>query len=438
MLKELDRNKILVKNISWGIVYKGLGMIAMFLVIPVLFKYLGEEKYGIWAVVLSILNWFVFFDFGIGSGLKNRLTEALSLNNIKQGKQIISTALFLIILISVSAFILASFVHFFFDLRTFMGLDTLIDKENFNKIVCTMILFLIFSLVTNIFKHLYSAVQETRIVQFAIFVVQSLFYVLALLMNFYLEASLLGVIIVYCAINLTTTLLLCYTFFRKRKYLFPSIKSVDIGYSKQILGLGFNFFLMNFCIPFIISFNNIFIIRSVGAADVAVYDTVFKSFQLFPVAFTMISTPLWPMYINAIAQKDIKWIKKTMKMLNRVFLLFFIVSVLFFLLYDYIIQLWMGDLIKVSFTLKSVFFIYVIIRMYGEMYICFINASGKIKLIRNTFIYGVIANIVLVYFFVNYLDMGISGVILATSISLFPTAVVCPIMTKRILKRIKA
>ena len=65
------------KNIALGLVYKPLSMLLSYLYIPVALAYLGDEKYGVWATVLSVLSWISLFDIGIGNGLRNKLAENL-------------------------------------------------------------------------------------------------------------------------------------------------------------------------------------------------------------------------------------------------------------------------------------------------------------------------------------------------------------------------
>ena len=97
----MDRKKIIVKNISLGLVFKVLNMGIVYLTIPFLLKFLGKESYGVWVTVFSLVNILFFVDAGIANGLKTKLSEALSNKNKKLAKEYISTAYIAIFSISI-------------------------------------------------------------------------------------------------------------------------------------------------------------------------------------------------------------------------------------------------------------------------------------------------------------------------------------------------
>ncbi len=59
-------------------------------------------------------------------------------------------------------------------------------------------------------------------------------------------------------------------------------------------------------------------------------------------------------------------------------------------------------------------------RVYEDKYIIFINETEKIKLQMYLYILGAIANIPLTIYFIKKLNIGSSGVILATNICILP------------------
>jgi O-antigen/teichoic acid export membrane protein len=102
----MELNKKIKQQTITSIVYKVVGMIISFLFVPILLEFLGKEDYGIWITISSILLWFSFLDFGMGLGLRNKLTRSLAVNNIKESQSYISSAYFVIFII----FILLMFI----------------------------------------------------------------------------------------------------------------------------------------------------------------------------------------------------------------------------------------------------------------------------------------------------------------------------------------
>ena len=78
--------------------------------------------------------------------------------------------------------------------------------------------------------------------------------------------------------------------------------------------------------------------------------------------------------------------------------------------------------------------VFIIVRAYGIIYMYFLNAIGKIKLQLWLYVFGAIINIPLSIYFVKYLNLGSSGVILGTILSIAGLTVLLPIQTFKILK----
>ena len=78
--------------------------------------------------------------------------------------------------------------------------------------------------------------------------------------------------------------------------------------------------------------------------------------------------------------------------------------------------------------------IFVLVRVYGIIYMNFLNAISKVKLQLFLYVFGAVINIPLSIFFVNYCNLGSSGVILGTIISILGLSIILPIQTFKILK----
>ena len=72
------RTKLVKRHISLNFVYKALAIGLSYLLVPLTINYLNIEQYGIWMTLLSIMSWVAFFDIGLGTGLRNKLAEALA------------------------------------------------------------------------------------------------------------------------------------------------------------------------------------------------------------------------------------------------------------------------------------------------------------------------------------------------------------------------
>src|SRR5690554_1545023 len=86
------RSAVVKKNIVGGVAIKSISIVISLLYVPLLINYLDSERYGIWIALTSMLTWFHFFDIGLGNGLRNLLTEAITQNNYKKARELVSTS----------------------------------------------------------------------------------------------------------------------------------------------------------------------------------------------------------------------------------------------------------------------------------------------------------------------------------------------------------
>ena len=94
-IKEIRRkiaNNSLGKSIVLSVMLKPVSMVLGIIYTPILLKYLGDTKYGVWITILSIVNWISNFDIGIGNGLRNCLTGEILNGQYDEANKSVSTA----------------------------------------------------------------------------------------------------------------------------------------------------------------------------------------------------------------------------------------------------------------------------------------------------------------------------------------------------------
>jgi O-antigen/teichoic acid export membrane protein len=88
-----------ITNVLWS----WTGVVASFfygiVIPPLLVRRLGEEHYGIWLQIFSILDYFWFFDLGLNTAVTNFCARFLAVKDQRRINEVISTALFYFFLI---------------------------------------------------------------------------------------------------------------------------------------------------------------------------------------------------------------------------------------------------------------------------------------------------------------------------------------------------
>ena len=122
-----ERSKIIKKGVSLGIVFKVFSILITFLIVPILIEYLGNDNYGLWITVFSLIGIVNYADGGIINGLKTKLSEAISRKDVTLSKQFISTAYYSIFFISIILLLVGIALIYFLDLATLI--NTTIDEK---------------------------------------------------------------------------------------------------------------------------------------------------------------------------------------------------------------------------------------------------------------------------------------------------------------------
>jgi len=428
----MDKNQVLKTNISFGLLYKLISLLFIYLTVPILLDYLGAEYYGIWVTIFALLNAAYFMDLGIALGLKNKLTEALARNDFIEARIYISTAYLTIIFISIvlisSLLILISFL----DLQKI--LNTAISERELKITVIISTTLVVVSLVLNIYKSLLYAFQKAAKVELAMAIYQVLIFLQILVLPNILNLPLVTIGVIYGITNISIAILFSILFFHKNRQLIPSLSYFKKDRINKILGLGAKFFVIQLALIIILTTDNIIITYLIGPEETAVYSVINKVYQPFIILSTFIFSPLWTLYSKAFYDKDFVWIKETFKKLNLLFILLIISLIVLYFNFELVLNFWIPEPLPFTKTLLIGMSFFVLAKIYGDIYLTFLNGIGVINLQMYLFIFGALINIPLSFVFVKYFHLGSSGVIFSTGISIFILTITMPIQAYMILK----
>jgi len=207
ILDPKNRSKRLIRNSSWGFILNLVAMFLGYLQVPIALNYLGKENYGIWVLLVSVMQWLVFFFFCLGNGLKNKLSESLAKNDRKRSQEYISTTFYS--LLALVALILATWLGLLF-VFGIGWLKALIryEGDDFFIVLIITTFYTLMGFLFNVFNQVYHAFQKTYIVNLIRVGFQMLFIVGTLAASLIRPASLLIYSNVYGISLLTCNLII--------------------------------------------------------------------------------------------------------------------------------------------------------------------------------------------------------------------------------------
>ena len=427
------RTKSIKLHMSLTFVYKVFAIGLSYLLVPLTVDYLNVEKYGIWMTLLSVIGWMASFDIGLGNGLRNKLAEALSANNIKLAKTYVSTAYVAISFIASIFFIMLALSLPFTPWNKIFNTVSLSNFE-LMRLVFVVGLFFLLNFILSLSNSIFYAYQEASLANMRGVLLNLLALIAIYFLIHYTSGKLLYLATCYGLSMVVSNILLTFYLFTKHDEIIPSKKYVDLSKIKEIASLGVKFFIIQMAVLIIFGTDNMIITQVLGPAQVTPYNIVFKLFAVITMMHGIIMVPLWSAYTDAYAKGDIRWIRNILKKLNLLMVPIVIAVIILIIFARNIINIWVGHSIKFSNLLVIFMGIYTVISTWNNIYAYFVNGIGKVKPQMYSAILGGLINIPLSIYFAKFCSMGNSGVILGTIISLSLFAVIGPVQTRSILK----
>jgi len=413
-----------LRQVKGTVVFKGLAVACSFLAIPLMIHYLGQEQFGVWSTMLSVLTWITFFDLGLGNGLRNKLAESLAKNQPDEARSYISSAYSLIGLISLAVFVILALSAFIVPWQTVFSTQS-ISANKLSYAVLITGFFIALNFWVSLINSVLNAVQKSSVVVLGQFLFNALSLILVYGLTKTTEASLLYLASAYGLSIVGANILLTGWFYKNNKTLLPRF-SLDISHIRPLLSLGLQFFVIQIAVLVIFTTNKILIAQLFGPEFVTPYDVVVKFFGVITMGYAMLITPLWSSYTDAYHRGDYTWIKEVMRKQLWLFGLIVLVVAVFVLIAKPVIKIWIGSELVVPVSVVLSMGLFILISTWNNIYAFFLNGIGKIRLQLYSSVLAMIINIPIAIFMTKYIGLGVEGVVLATCVSLSLFAVIGP------------
>lgn len=439
MVKKLKmmsaQNKSVIVNIIGAFVVKGFSLILTLFTMPAYIRYFHNQTVlGVWYTIISILNWVIYFDLGLGNGLRNLLPTALAEKNQRKIKEYISTTYITmtIFVIALSALGICVIPRLRWNYLLNVS-ESVVD--NYTLSVCVLIVYIgiMVQFVLKLVTSTLYALQKSAIVNFmtlctslitliALYVLPSL----SLKLNLWRMAwvNVIAAILPYFVVSI-----IVYGKILNKAY--PKLRYFNKDYVSPILKIGVSLLWLQL-VFMIISSTNEFLITSFTSPEYVVdYQAYYKVFKTGSMIFSLALTPIWSAVTKAQASKDYQWIIK----IYRIFLLATVACVILeFLVVPFLqlfMNLWLGDNIIQVNKAYAIIFVF-----SGSIFVLHnVNTSigngisyFKIQMIWMTF--AALIDIPLSYLCVQWTGSWI-GVVIANVVALLPYEILAPIYTMK-------
>lgn len=430
------RNKILGKNVALNVGLQLLGVVVSFGLLPLTLRVTSVEQVGFWLTINSVLSWLAYSDFGLGTGLKNRLGEAIARSDIDKGKYYVSSAYFFVLILSL-VFGVITVLSFLYcgDLIVAFLFGKASVSSQLRLVLLTVLILFYVRFPLQLLYPILDANQKLYMVKFLRVVGQLMvLIILAVLAYVGGKLSLLDLAYLHSSVPIIILLLSSFIYFSLNQSQRPSFKFFDGSNFKDLFGLGGRYFLIQINMLVLFQSANFLIARLSGPKDVVVFSTVFTLFSSLNIGFSAIVAPYWSAFLNAINQNDIEWVSRALIRLKWIWLFVMIVGALIAYNADWIVFIWIGDSVELPKYLAWLVYAFMALFTYGMTSNMVINSTGKIYV--QTLVMSVISMVYLplVYLLFNYTSLGILSIPIGMSLIGVYTVFFAPYHARTILE----
>lgn len=419
------------KNILWSFFVKGASVVISLLLVPLTLHYLSPYEYGVWLTLSSILTWINFFDIGLANGLRNKLAETFADNNRKLGQIYVSTTFFLLTVIMTTCFLLFMLLQPLIDWSAILNVDP-VTVKNLNSVIVVAFAFFCLSLVFKLLGIILIADQRPAANDLITLIGSALSLIVIYVLTRTTTGSLNYVIITFTAIP-AIVLAGCYPliFGVRYSYLKPMLRAIRLKYTKGLMGLGVQFFVMQISSIIIFSSSNIIIAQVLDPVQVTPYNIAFKYFSFATLLFNIVLTPMWSATTEAYAKGDYDWIQKGIKNMLRIWLLTSVGITMMILFSGFVYHIWIGNQVKIPFALTLMMGIYSILLLWSISFSTFLYGIGKLRLQLVNIV--VVALLFVPLAILLSKTFGIYGIVVALCLTNLSGAILNPIQFRMIL-----
>ena len=400
------------KNIAASFFIKSISIAINLALVPLTIHYVNPTQYGIWLTLSSIIAWFSFFDIGFGNGLRNRFAEAKASGNFELARIYVSTTYAFLIIIFIIVWILFFLCNFFVDWSKILNAPSEMATE-LSTLAIIVFSFFCLQIVLKTINTVLIADQKPAKSSFLDMLGQLIALIIIFILSKITSGSLLYLGIVF-GFTPILTLIISSIWLYNNQYnkIAPGIEFVKFDYAKDIMKLGFKFFLIQISVIIIFQTSNFIISQTCGPEDVTMYNIAYKYFSIAYMIFYIIISPFWTAFSDAYTKQDYFWMRRTLKKLQYIAIVINLFVIIMLFLSKIAYNLWIGDIIVIRTNVSILIAVYFVTYIYHALYVQLINGMGKIKLQLFVVLFGAIFNIPLALFLGR--KFGVEGVVAAS------------------------
>jgi O-antigen/teichoic acid export membrane protein len=393
-----------------------VGLATSFISVPLVIGYLGNERYGMWLTMSSLVATLGPLDLGIGLGLLTVVSDAYGRDDREAARRAISTAVAMLTMIAALAVVAFGVAYFVIPWARVFNVSSPTAVSEAGPAAAVLLGAFALGLPLGIVGQVQLA-HQSGYISSAWAIVGNLGSFVALIAIIMLHGSLPLLVVALTFVGLIAAALNGWFLFRRqRPWLMPRLRDVDLRAGRALLKTGSFFMVLQLAGMAAYGVDNIVISQILGADAVPEYAVPVKIFTLAPTLLSFALIPLWPAYRESMARGDAAWVKRTLRRSILLAAAFNIPSSLVLIVAGpLILQVWVHGAVHPTLILLVGLGTWTIMNTLNGPFAMLLNGANIIGFQATCSVLMAIANVAISIYLVQ--RIGVSGAVYGSVIS---------------------
>ncbi len=357
--------------------------------VPLALSFLGQEAFGLWMTLTSLVGIMYIADFGLGVGIQNKMGQAYGKDDVPEAQRTASTGIVMLGFIGGTLFILCAPLCFLIDWGAMFHIKDPVIHQQTGMALCIMVGAFSLGLPLTASYRIIGAFQLIWMnnVKDSL---TNITTVILIAIAVWLKLGLLPFLGVVVAPLLVGNFTLLVIFYRRMGWSLNPFSNFDRALARGLFQKNWLFILpsiggaiLAFAPPLLIS-------SLLGAPALTPYNLAQRLLGLAAQAQSMFIAPLWPAYTEAVTRGDIGWARATYRKSLLISLVLAVIPTLSFVFWGrWVLSLW-SHRPPESFPiiLIAALSVWCAVSNFTQPVAVLLNALGKI---RGQSVYGLVS-----------------------------------------------
>ena len=428
-LKSLSgNNRTIAINVAGAFVVRGAALVVSLFTMPAYLRFFDNNAtLGIWYTILSVLNWVLMFDLGLGNGLRNKLPGCMIEGNKKKAKEYIASTYAGTGLVGIAWAVIGIFAIRLVNWNSFLNIsDGDVGAYALRTSIAITFCGVMVQFILKTIASILYAIQKSAIVNFLSLITSILtLTMVSIIPSAGTEENLIHMAMVNAfAANIPFLIATVIVFRTELKEYVPRMKHVSKARMKEVLNIGITLLWLTLVMMVISSTNELLITKLTNSANVVDFQVYYKIFNTISSIFALALAPIWSAVTKASAEKEYKWINKLYHRLLFMALGVFTCELIVVPFMQFLVNVWLGKgYITVNQGIAVIFVISSSIFFLHNVNTSVANGMSFFKVQKVWMTFAAVIDIPLAWLLVRITGSWV-GIIIANILALLPFEII--------------